>query len=331
MKRLALVPAASFLLLAIPAFAGQTSTYAVTDTWNLGGEGGWDYATVDSATHRVFIARNDRVLVVDTSSGKLLAEIPGMHHAHGIALAPSVGKAFVSNGGSGEISVVDLASLKVEKQIATAARNPDAIVYDETLNRVITMNGGSHSMSISDPETGKVTASIDLPGKPEFAAVDKRGSLWVNLEDASKLVRVDLRAGKVVATWDLGPCETPTGLALDTSSRRVFSVCENRWMVVTDADNGRQVARLPIGGGADAVVYDPATRLALVSSGDGTLSVIKQRSADIYEAMPTTTTRGTARTLALDSTTHKVYLPFAQSAVKGQPVQGFGVLVASPL
>ncbi|HVI53789.1 MAG TPA: YncE family protein [Luteibacter sp.] len=330
MKLLALFPVASLIAIAVPAVAEQASSYTVTDTWTLGGEGGWDYATVDPATHRLFVARNDRVMVVDTGTGKLLAEIPGMHRAHGVALAPSLGKAFVSNGDSGDVGVIDLATLTLEKTFPASAKNPDAIVYDETMKRVITMNGGSNSISVIDPATGKVTASIALPGKPEFAAVDKRGSLWVNLEDVGKLVHVDLKAGKVSATWDLAPCESPSGLAFDEVSRRVFSVCDNHTMVVTDADDGHQVARLPIGGGPDAVVYDPSTHQVVSSNRDGTLSVFKQRSADAYGALPTVTTHASARTLALDSATHKLYLPFAQSAGKGQPVQGFGILVASP-
>jgi YVTN family beta-propeller protein len=330
MKPLALFSVASLFAIAVPAVAGQSSPYTVTNTWTLGGDGGWDYATVDGATHRLFIARNDRVMVVDADTGKLVAEIPGMHRAHGVALAPSLGKAFVSNGDSGDVSVIDLATLTLEKQFPTSAKNPDAIVYDEAMKRVITMNGGSNSISVIDPATGKVTASIALPGRPEFAAVDDRGSLWVNLEDASKLVHVDLLARKVVATWDLAPCEAPSGLAFDGVSRRVFSVCDNHWMVVTDADDGHQVAKLPIGSGPDAVVYDPASHLALSSNRDGTLGVFKQRSADMYDTLPTATTRPTARTLALDPATHRVYLPFAQSAGRGQPVQGFGVLVASP-
>lgn len=330
MKLLVLFSVASLFAIAVPAAAGQASPYTVTDTWNLGGEGGWDYAAVDPATHRLFIARNDRVMVVDTGTGKLLAEIPGMHRAHGVALAAPLGKAFVSNGDSGDVSVVDLATLTLEKRFPTSAKNPDAIVYDETIKRVITMNGGSNSISVIDPITGKVTASIDLPGRPEFAAVDKRGSLWVNLEDASKLVHVDLKASKVVAMWNLAPCESPSGLAFDEMSRRVFSVCDNHTMVVTDADDGHQVAKLPIGGGPDAAVYDPSNHLVMSSNRDGTLSVFKQRSADVYDTLPTVTTRASARTLALDPTTGKVYLPFAQSAGKGQPVRGFGVLVASP-
>lgn len=331
MKSLALLFAVSFLAVAVAADAHQAVPYAVTDTWNIGGEGGWDYAAIDPATHRLFIARNDRVMVVDTRTGKLLEEIPGMHRAHGIAIATSLGKAFVSNGDSDDVGVVDLKTLQVERRFPAAAKNPDAIVYDETLNRVITMNGASNSISIIDPMAGKVTASVDLPGRPEFAAVDERGNLWVNLEDVSKLVRVDLKAARVAAVWTLAPCEAPSGLAFDKASRRVFSVCDNRWMVVTDADDGHQVARLPTGSGPDAVVYDPVTHMVLSSNRDGTLNVFRQQSADVYVALPTAISRPTARTLALDPATHQVYLPFAQSAVKGQPVRGFGVLVASPV
>jgi YVTN family beta-propeller protein len=330
MKSLALLFGAPLLAVAVAAVAQPPSPYAITDTWIFGGEGSWDYAAVDAATHRLFIARNDRVMVVDTRTGKLLDEITGMHRAHGIAISTSLGKAFVSNGDSGDVGVVDLKTLKLERRFPAAAKNPDAIVYDETLHRLITMNGGSNSISIIDPMAGKVTASVDLPGKPEFAAVDERGNLWVNLEDVSKLVRVDLKAAKVAAVWTLAPCEAPSGLAFDKASRRVFSVCGNRWMVVTDADDGHQVARLPMGSGPDAVVYDPATHMVLSSNRDGTLSVFKQRSADVYDVLPTAMTRATARTLALDPATHQVYLPFAQSAVKGQSVRGFGVLVASP-
>ena len=317
----------------VPAMAvtPTAAPYKLTHTYALGGDGGWDYLSIDPASRHVFIARDDRVMVVDSVDGKLLAEIPGMQHAHGIALIPSMHRGFVSNGHGDNVTVIDTDTFKSVGTIAVSGKDPDAIIYDAASGMLLTMNGHSNSISVIDPQAGKEVATIAVPGRPEFAVTDDRGHVFVNLEDKGQLVQVDLKARKVQNVWPLAPCEGPTGLALDARNHRLFSVCDNRWMVVTDADDGHQVARLHIGKGPDAVAFDAERQVVLSSNGDGSLSVIHQDSADRYSERGAVATRPTARTLALNPQTHEVFLVAAHSAGKGWPVTGFSMLTVSPL
>ncbi|WP_266169495.1 YncE family protein [Dyella subtropica] len=319
--------------LAAPALSAADAgvPYAVAQHYALGGAGGWDYLSLDASSHRLFIARDDRVMVVDAGTGKLLGEIPGMQHAHGIALQPATHQAFVSNGHGDNVSVVDTETLKVTGHIALTGKDPDAIVFDDASGHLLTMNGHSSNISVIDAKAGKELATITVPGRPEFAVSDGKGQLFLNLEDKHQLARVDLTTRKVLNVWPLAPCEGPTGLALDTANHRLFSVCDNGWMIVTDASDGHQVAKLPIGKGPDAVAFDAQRHVVLSSNGDdGTLSVIAQDSADHYRVLGHVKTQPSARTLALDPQNHTVYLAAASSAVKGKPVDGFGVLVVAP-
>ncbi|RCS29612.1 YncE family protein [Rhodanobacter denitrificans] len=305
------------------------SDWAVTQRYAVGGEGGWDYLTLDPASHRLFIARDDRVMVVDAHSGKLLAQIPGMRHAHGIALLPAQRRGYVSNGHGDDVSVIDLDALKVVGRIAVSGKDPDAIIADPANGHVLAMDARSNSISVIDPVAGKELASIAVPGNPEFAVTDGHGNLFVNLEDKGQLVHVDLKAGKVADVWPLAGCEGPTGLAYDLAAQRLFSVCDNRVMLVVDARDGHPVAKLPIGKGPDAAAYDAARHLVLSSNGDGSLTVVRQRDADHYDVVANVPTQKSARTMALDPQTHEVYLVAAKSAARGKPVEGFEVLVAA--
>lgn len=313
----------------LAASSGQT--YAATHRYALGGAGGWDYLSLDPAAHRLYIARDDRVMVVDTSDRRLIAEVSGMQHAHGIALSSATHQAFVSNGRGDDVSVVDTQTLKVTGHIAVSGKNPDAILFDGASGHLLTMNGRSDSISVIDAHAGKELSTIAVPGRPEFAVADGKGTLYLNLEDKHALARVDLQAGKVTAVWPLAPCEAPTGLAMDAAHGRLFSVCDNGWMIVSDAVDGHQVARIEVGKGPDAVIYDAERRLVLSSGGDaGLLSVVAQDDADHYHLAGNVPTQRTARTMALDPGTHEVYLVGAAAAGKGKPVEGFNLLVASP-
>ncbi|MFC4762227.1 YncE family protein [Dyella koreensis] len=315
-----------------PSTAGTSAEqpYAVTKHYALGGAGGWDYLSLDAANHRLFIARDDRVMVVDTASGKLLTEIPGMQHAHGVALLPSGHQAFVSNGHGDNVTVIDTDALKVTGHIAISGKDPDAIVFDGASGHLLTMNGHSSNISIIDAQAGKELATIAVPGRPEFAVADGKGQLFLNLEDKNQLVRVDLATKKVLNVWSLEPCDGPTGLALDAEHQRLFSVCANGWMVVTDARDGHQVAKLPISKDPDAVVFDAQRHVVLSSGGEGALSVVAQDGVDQYRLLGNLPTQKSARTLALDPQSHTVYLAAASASSKGKPVEGFGVLVVAP-
>lgn len=325
-------PVASLLFLAIGsataamAFAA-TPQYAVLQRHPLGGSGGWDYLTIDPAAHHLLIARNDRVMVVDTRDGRLAGEIPGMQHIHGIALVQKLRRGYVSDGAANSVHVIDLDSLKKLRDIPIDGQGPDAIVFDPASGHVLTMNGHSGNASVIDPVSDKAIANIALPGHPEFAVSDGSGHVYANIEDKSELARIDTRTNKVDAVWKLAPCDSPSGLAIDTQSRRLFSVCDNQLMVVADADDGHQVATVPIGKGPDAARFDPATRLAYSSNHDGTLTIVHEDDADHYRVVANVPTQAGARTMALDQATHRVWLVAAAPAPRHTPVKDFTALV----
>ena len=293
----------------------EAADYAVLQRFTLGGAGGWDYLTLDPAARRVYIARNDRVLVVDTTNGQLLATVPGMHGAHGVALAPNWDRGFVSNGRANSVSEFSLATLKPIREIPINGENPDALVYDPQTRRLFVFNGRSHDASVLDVHSGKTLATLALPGKPEFAVVNEHGVVFVNIEDTAQLVRIHTAAAKVTAVWKLQDCTEPTGLALDMRSHRLFSVCLNERMVVTDALTGRHIASVPIGKGPDGVAFDAQRRLVFsTNGGDGSLTVVRQDDADHYHVLANVPTQVSARTLALDPKSHRIYTVAAEFA-----------------
>jgi YVTN family beta-propeller protein len=304
--------------------------YAVLQRHPLGGSGGWDYLTIDPATHHLLIARQDRVMVVDTQDGKLAGEIPGMQRIHGIALVPELRHGYVSDGATNSVHVIDLDSLKNLRDIPIDGRGPDAIVFDPASGHVLTMNGHSGNASVIDPASDKAIADIALPGRPEFAVSDGRGHVYANIEDKSELARIDTRTNRVDAVWKLAPCESPSGLAIDTRSRRLFSVCDNRLMTVSDADDGHRVATVAIGKGPDAARFDPATGMVYSSNHDGTLTIVHEDDADHYRVVATVPTQVGARTMALDRATHRIWLVAAAPAPRGAPVKDFTALVVGP-
>jgi len=307
--------------------APPAPTYSVQQRHPLGGAGGWDYLSIDPVAHHLFITRNDRVMVVDTGTGKLLAEIPGMSRAHGVALDLAQHRGYVSNGQGNSVSVIDLMSLKVLGSIPVSGQNPDSIVFDAATGHVLTMNGHSDSASVIDPVAGKEVATITLPGRPEFASVDGQGHGFVNLEDKNELVRFDTKTNTVENVWHLAPCDSPSGLTYDATSARLFSVCDNHLMIVTDAHNGHQVAKVAIGKGPDAAAFDAKTQLIYSSNHDGTLTIVHEDDADHYTVLANVVTQQGARTLALDPIAHLAYLVTADPAPRGAPVSGFTLLV----
>ncbi|WP_426662917.1 YncE family protein [Rhodanobacter aciditrophus] len=325
-------PFATLLFLVTGSAATATALaampqYAVLQRHPLGGSGGWDYLTIDPATHHLLIARQDRVMVVDTQDGKLTGEIPGMRHIHGIALVPRLRHGYVSDGAADSVHVIDLDSLKKLRDIPIDGQGPDAIVFDPASGHVLTMNGHSGNASVIDPASDKAIDDIALPGRPEFAVSDGRGHVYANIEDKSELARIDTRTNRVDAVWKLAPCESPSGLAIDTKSRRLFSVCENRLMAVTDADDGHRVATVAIGKGPDAARFDPATGMVYSSNHDGTLTIVHEDDADHYRVVATVPTQVGARTMALDRATHRIWLVAAAPAPRGAPVRDFTALV----
>jgi DNA-binding beta-propeller fold protein YncE len=304
------------------AAAAPATTYSVDARWTLGGTGGWDYLSVDAATHRLFVTRADHVDVVDIASGERIGAVQPTEGVHGVALAPALHKGYASNGRGDSVSVFDLATLATLKTVPIQGHNPDAIVFDAPSARVLTFNGRSHDATVIDAKTDAPIATIALSGKPEFAVSDG-GRVFVNIEDRAELSVIDTRRAKLVATWPLAGCEEPSGLALDAKKQRLFSVCANGRLVVTDAKSGRHVAEVAIGQGPDAVAFDAERALVLSSNGeDGTLSVIHQDDADHYSVTATVPTQKSARTLALDPVSHRVFLAAAEFEPTPVPAAG---------
>ena len=312
--------------LTAPAQQPSTSAgpgYHLEATWKLGGEGGWDYATVDSSTHRLYVTRTDRVQVIDTGNGKTVGEVPGLEGGHGTALVPDEKRGFATSGKSGTVLVFDLQTLKRVGEPIKVGQKPDAIVYDSASKHVFAFNGESDDASVIDPATARVVATIPLGGGPEFAGTDGRGTVFVNLEDKNETLAIDVQTNTVIHRWPLAPGESPSGLAVDGTKGRVFAGCHNEQMVVLDAGSGKVLATPAIGQGVDACAFDPATGCAFASCGDGTLTVVKEENGSFPVVEKITTSKG-ARTLALDPVTHAVYLPTAEFEPAPTPAPGQG-------
>jgi hypothetical protein len=307
---------------ALPAAA--QNQYQLKQKFTIGGDGGWDYLTYDPAGKRLFISRGTRVMVVDPAKGSVIAEIPGTTGVHGIALAQELGKGFTSNGGENTVTVFDLKTLKETAKIKLPddAKNPDAILYDAASQRVFTFNGRSKNATVIDAAKGTVISNIPLDGKPEFAAADGKGMVYVNIEDKGELTSIDAKKAAVVSTWPLSGCEEPSGLAIDAKNRITFSGCGNKVMTVTNIDTGKVVATVPIGEGVDANGFDPETALAFSSNGEGTLTVVHEDSAAKFTVLQNAATQRRARTMALDTNNHDVYLVTAEFEDAPPPAPG---------
>jgi DNA-binding beta-propeller fold protein YncE len=300
-----------------PAPAG----YHLQKTLELGGEAGWDYLVVEPESARLFVSRSTHVMVVDLASGKVAGDIPDTSGVHGIALAPELNRGFTSNGKSNTVTIFDLKTLAALGTVKTG-ENPDAILYEAVTKRVFTFNGRSANATAFDAGKGDVLGTIELGGKPEFAVADGTGKVFVNIEDKSEVVELDAKELKVLARWPIAPGEEPSGLAIDTKSKRLFSVCGNGLMAVIDLESGKVLATPAIGKGVDAAAFDPASGCAFASNGDGTLTVVHEDSPAAFSVLENAVTGRGARTLALDTKTHLVYLPSAKFEDAPEPRAG---------
>jgi DNA-binding beta-propeller fold protein YncE len=289
----------------------------VLRTFKIGGEGRWDYVALDPAGGRLYVPRSNRVMVLDLD-GRVKGEVPGTAGVHGVALCRELDRGWTSNGQAGTVTVFRLSTLEVEKVVKTTGENPDAILFEPATRRVFTFNGRGKNATVLDALSAEVVATIPMGGKPEFAACDGAGRVFVNNEDTSEILVLDARALKVVARWSIRPVEEPSGLAMDVQRHRLFSVGGNRRAAVVDADSGQVLSVLPIGSGTDGVAFDPGTGCAYASNGEGTLTVIRPNGPATYEVAATVRTRPGARTLVADPLRHRLYLPTAEF----QPLPG---------
>jgi DNA-binding beta-propeller fold protein YncE len=313
------------LSLATAAVASGDSGYRIADTWPARGTGKWDYLIVDSSHHRLFVSRATHVQVFDLDSGKLAGDIENTPGVHGIALAQDVNRGFISNGKGDSVTVFNLETLATITEIKISGKDPDAVIYDASSKRVFTFNGRSNNSTVIDAGSAREVATVALPGRPEFAVSDGTGRIFVNLEDKSHIAVIDVAKGSVQATWSLAPCVEPTGIAMDTARHRLFSVCHNERLIVTDSGTGKRIAELPIGKHVDAAAFDPATSLVFSSNGDSAdVSVIFAATADRYITRGSLATAAGSKTMALDSASHRLYVP-------AMAPNGFEILVGAPV
>lgn len=289
----------------------KTSGYHLTDKIEIGGEGGWDYIFADSNGHRLYISRGTRVMVYDTQTNKSVGEIANTNGVHGVAVAEKFGRGFTSNGRDNSVTVFDLKTLKTIGTVKVD-KNPDCIIFDPASNRVFAFNRGASNATAINAADSTIAGTFDLGGHPEFATSDGKGMVFVNLDDKSQVVAIDSKKLTVTAHWTVAPGEDPSGMAIDPKNHRLFIVCGNKKMVVMDTRDGKVISDLPIGDGTDAADFDPGTKFAFSSNGEGNLTVVHEDSNNKFTVWDNVTTQRGARTMALDTQTHKVYLATAQ-------------------
>ena len=306
----------SCLLILLTGFnlRGQNanSEYSIINKIHLPGDGGWDYLTADEAGARLFVSHSTVVQVVDLNTSKLIGTINETPGVHGIALAEDQNKAFISVGRNGSVKVINFKTLDLITDVKVTGQNPDAIMYDSFSQKIFVFNGGSKNATVIDAKTNEVISTIPLEGKPEFPVTDGKGKIYVNIEDKSLISVIDIKSMKVEKSWPIAPGEAASGLALDNETHRLFAVCENKLMVVVDAIDGHVVASLPIGDRCDGVKLDQGLKRAYSSNGDGTMTVVQELNKDSFKVLENVKTLPGARTLAVNTTTHHIYLPTAE-------------------
>jgi len=297
--------------------ASTSGAYVVRATYPLGGPGRWDLLAVDARRHHLFVTRSDHVQVMDTRSGEGVATIDGNDGAHGIAIAVPLNRGYVTNGRSNTVTEFDLGTLRRTRDLPVNGQSPDAVVFDTASGRLFVMNARSNNASVIDPAGGKEIATIAFDGNPELAVSDGRGHVFVNIEDQGKVDAIDTDTLQVVHSWPLPGCEEPSGLAIDVSHARLFSVCQNGVMAITDATTGREVALVSIGEGPDGAAFDPRSQLAFSPNGaSGTLTLVHEDDPEHFRVVQTLATQVSARTIALDPDSQLLYLPAARFGPK---------------
>jgi YVTN family beta-propeller protein len=288
------------------------SNYKIVNKIHVGGDGGWDYLNVDEINGKIFVSHATVAQVIDIKTGKLAGTIPDTKGIHGIAIANDLNKGFTSNGRDSSVTVFNLKTLEIITKITGTGKNPDAILYDPFSQKVFTFNGGSSNSTVIDAKENKVIATIPLDGKPEFSATDGKGKVFVNIEDKSFINVINSTTLKVEQHWSIAPGEEPSGLALDNQNHRLFSVCGNKLMVVTDAETGKVITSLPIGDRCDGVAFDPEKKRAYSSNGEGSITVVQEENSNSFKVIETVSTQPGARTIAINKTTHHLYLTTAE-------------------
>ncbi len=315
MKKLSIVLALVALVACVIAWhaplGAAEGPYRLLKEIPVGTDGGWDYASVDSAAKRLYVTHGTSVVVIDMEKNAVVGEVSPTPGVHGFAIAPGLGRGFVSNGRENKAAIVDLKTLQILSSVETG-QNPDAILYEPVHKEVYTFNGTGKSATVFDATTGAVKATITLPGKPEFAVEDvKAGRIYNNIEDTSTVVVIDTATHAIVNTWPIAPGEEASGLAIDLVNHRLFIGCSNSMMVMMDSTNGKVLGNVPIGPGVDANAFDPGTGFAFASSSDGTMTVARVDAGKLTVVQKLATPERT-RTMTLDPATHRLYAAAAE-------------------
>jgi DNA-binding beta-propeller fold protein YncE len=324
--RMGIFVLALVLLLPLAQSRAAEGPYHFIAKIDVGGDGFWDYASVDSAAHRLYVTNGSRVVVIDMDKNTVIGEITDTPGVHGFAIAPDLGLGFSSNGRENKAGIVDLKTLKAKSKVDTGA-NPDSILYDPSRKEVYTFNGRGNSATVFEAESGKVIATIPLPGKPEFAQLDiKAGRIYNNIENKNAVVVIDTKTHAVVETWPIAPGEGASGMAIDLANHRLFLGAE-KMMVMMDSASGKVITTVPIGPGVDANSFDPETKLAFAScGGDGTVTIAHEDSPDKLTVVQVLKTAQGSRTMTLDPKTHRIYLAAVEyEASSAQPGAGRGM------
>jgi len=300
-----------FAVLATFCSFGQTSEYKILNKIHLEGDGGWDYLTVDESTDRLFISHSTQVQVVDLKTGKQVGAIPNLAGVHGIAIAADLNKAFISCGRDSSVVIVDLKTLALVGKVKVTGANPDCILYDPHSHKIFTFNGRSANATVVDATTYKVVGTLPLDGKPEFSATDAKGKVFVNNEDKSMVYTINSNTLQVEQKWSIAPGEEPSGLAFDKANDRIFSVTD-KLMVISDAKNSKVVTTVPIGENVDGVVFDPIKKRIYTSNGEGSVTVVQEVTPNEFKVVETIPTQRGARTIAINTKSHRIYLPTAE-------------------
>jgi len=311
MKKLIFTISFVALLISCSSLIAQ-SKYKISNKIHIEGEGSWDYLNVDEVNGRIFVSHATVAQVIDIKTGKLVGTIPDTKGIHGIAIANDLNKGITSNGRDSSVTIFDLETLKVITKIKVTGRNPDAVLYDPFSHKVFTFNGGSSNSTVIDAKENKVLATIPLDGKPEFSVTDGNGKVYVNIEDKSVINVINSTTLQVEQHWSIAPGEEPSGLALDNQNHRLFSVCSNKLMVITDAETGKIINTLPIGNRCDGVAFDPEKKRAYSSNGEGSITVVQEENSNTFKVLETVITQPGARTIAINKTSHHLYLTTAE-------------------
>jgi YVTN family beta-propeller protein len=300
----------------------SASYYKIANKYHLEGDGGWDCLTVDDSTGRLFVSHGTIVQVVDTKTGKLVGTIPNTIGVHGIALAQEFNKGFISNGKDSSVTIFNLKTLEFITKVPVTGRNPDAIMCDNFSHLVFVFNGKTSNATVIDMKTNKVIATIALDGKPEFPASDGKGTIYVNIEDKSLVDVINTKTLKVEKKWPIAPGEEPSGMAIDNENHRLFIGCSKNIMVIADAQSGEIITTEQIGDHCDGIAFDPVNKRAYSSNGDGTLTVVEEKTQDTFEVIENIITQKGAKTIALDGKTHHLFLPTAEFGPVPTPTAG---------